>query len=200
LIEQTISPQYTMSREPAFRTIPQGSPQPLEKLVQLLVKLEGPPQDRGALSALRAWWRPATRHLAIPVMADLLARCGVGTQRLDDDVWTALPAFFAWHRKHAAEAYSNFGTTCRQIAGEKRETFDTHFRRILACEKVDDVIEVLRRYLRRAATEGIAINYRQLGIDLLQWRKSAEDSKKVKVRWAKEYFRVPNEESIAFFQ
>jgi CRISPR type I-E-associated protein CasB/Cse2 len=184
-----------MSHETAFKTVSQGLPAPLEKLVQLLVKLEGPPQDRGALSALRAWWRPATRHLAIPVMADVLARCGVGSQRLDDEVWTALPALFAWHRKHTAETYVNFGNTCRRIASERRETFDAHFRRILACEKVGDVIEILHRYTRRAATEGIAINYHQLGIDLLQWRKSAEDAQKVKVRWAKEYFLVSGEES-----
>jgi CRISPR type I-E-associated protein CasB/Cse2 len=184
-----------MSHEAAFKRTSQGLPPPLEKLVQLLVNLEGPPQDRGALSALRAWWRPATRHLAIPVMADLLARCGVGSQRLDDDVWTALPAFFAWHRKHTAETHSNFGSTCRHIAGEKREAFDAHFRRILACEKVGDAIEVLHRYIRRAATEGIAVNNHRLGIDLLQWRKSAEDAQKVKVRWAKEYFLVPGEES-----
>lgn len=178
-----------MLPETDSKTIPRGSSQPLEKLVQLLVKLEGPPKDRGALSALRAWWRPATRHLAIPVMADLLARCGAGSQRLDDDVWTALPALFAWHRQHTAKAPSNFGATCRQIAGVKRDAFDTHFRRILACGKVDEVIEVLRHHFRRAATQGIAINYRQLGIDLFQWRKSAEDAKNVKVRWAKEYFQ-----------
>ena len=185
-----------MSDESSFKTISKDSPSPLEKLVQLLVKLEGPPQDRGALSALRAWSRPATRHLAIPVMADLLSRCGIGSQRLDDDVWTALPALFSWHRKYMAESYSNFGTTCRHIAGEKHETFDTHFRRIIACEKVAEVIEVLHRYFRRAATEAVPINYRQLGIDLLQWRKSAEDAQKVKVRWAKEYFWVPSEGSI----
>lgn len=189
-----------MSYEPAFNTLSQSLPSPLEKLVQLLVDLEGPPQDRGTLSALRAWWRPATQHLALPVMADLFARCGVGSQRLDDDVWTALPAFFAWHRKHTAETYSNFGSTCRHIAGETRETFDAHFRRILACEKVDDAIEVLQRQIRRAAAEGIAINYYQLGIDLLQWRKSAKDAQSVKVRWAKEYFRIPGEESNTFVQ
>lgn len=162
--------------------------------MQLLVKLEGPPQDRGALSALRSWWRPASRHLALPVMADLLARSGIGTQRLDDPVWTALPALFAWHRRHRSEGRTNFGTTCRGLAGDQRETFDTHFRRVLAAERVEDLIEILRRHLLRAATEGVALDYRQLGIDLLQWRKSPEAAREVKVRWAKEYFRAPAEE------
>jgi CRISPR type I-E-associated protein CasB/Cse2 len=167
---------------------------PLDKLVQLLVKLEGPPQDRGALSALRSWWRPVSRHLAMPVMADLLARCGVGTQRLDDPVWTALPALFAWHRRHEADGRSNFGTACRKLAGDQRETFDTHFRRVLAAERVSDLVGVIRRHLLRAATEGVSLDYKQLGIDLLQWRKSPEDARDVKVRWAKEYFRAPAEE------
>jgi CRISPR type I-E-associated protein CasB/Cse2 len=188
-----------MSSEPTVETIPRASASPLEKLVQLLVNLEGPPQDRGALSTLRAWWRPASRHLAIPVMADLLTRCGVGSQRLDDETWTALPALFAWHRKHSKESW-NFGTTCRFMAGENRETFDAHFRRILACEQIGDLIEVLQRYFRRAATEGISVNYHQLGIDLLQWRKSAADAQKVKVRWAKEYFAVPDAASASFMK
>lgn len=174
-------------------SIPTASAQPLERLVQLLMQLEGPPQDRGALSALRVWWRPASRHLALPVMADLLARSGIGTSRLDDPVWTALPALFAWHRRHLAGA-SNFGATCRALAGDQRETFDTHFRRVLAAERIEDLIEVIRRHLLRAAADGVAVDYRQLGIDLLQWRKSPDAARKVKVRWAKEYFRAPSEE------
>ncbi len=125
-------------------------------------------------------------------MADLLARCGIGTSRLDDPVWTALPALFAWHRRHQAGA-SNFGATCRVLAGEKRETFDTHFRRVLAADRIEDLIAVLRRHLLRAATESVALDYRQLGIDLLQWRKSPDAARKVKVRWAKEYFRAPTD-------
>lgn len=174
------------------QTAPPAAP-PLERLVQLLVKLEGPPQDRGALSALRAWWRPASRHVALPVMADLLARCGAGSDRLSDEVWTALPALFAWHRRHVAGKWSNFGTTCRELAGEKRETFDTHFRRLLACEGVQELINQLQRQVQRAAAQGVALDFRQLGIDLLQWRKSPEDAGKVKVRWAKEYYRAPAE-------
>ncbi len=109
-------------------------------------------------------------------------------------MWTALPALFAWHRRHHAGA-SNFGATCRALAGDQRETFDTHFRRVLAADRIEDLIEVLRRHLLRAATEGVALDYKQLGIDLLQWRKSPDAARKVKVRWAKEYFRAPSEES-----
>ncbi len=172
---------------------PATSGQPLDRLVQLLVNLEGPPQDRGALSALRSWWRPASRHLALPVMADLLARSGIGTGRLDDPVWTALPALFAWYRRHESGGRTNFGTTCRRLAGDQRETFDTHFRRVLAAEDIETLVGIIRRHLLRAGQE-IALDYKKLGIDLLQWRKSPESAREVKVRWAKEYFRAPAEE------
>jgi CRISPR type I-E-associated protein CasB/Cse2 len=163
----------------------------LATLVAKLVEIENQ-RDLGKLSALRAWWRPSARYIAVPVMGDLLLKAGVGP-RFDDPVWTALPALFAIHRLHTERGRFNLGATCRELAGAARETFAPHFRRLLACGTIEELIERLRRLVQRAKAEGVAVNYLQLGIDMLQWRKSAEDAQEVKTRWAKEYFRVPEE-------
>ncbi len=170
----------------------------IDTLVRLLVEKAEPPKgkkpDRGTLAALRAWSRDASRHLAFAPMADLLNRSGVGTKRLDDPVWTAIPVLFAWHRRHTAEPWHNFGVTCRKLAGDKREAFDNHFRRVLACDSIEDLLALLPTYVRRAEGAGVPVNYARLHWDLSDWRKSPEDARKVKVRWAKEYFQAPSEE------
>jgi len=169
----------------------------IDTLVRLLVEKAEPPKgkkpDRGALVALRAWSRDASRHLAFAPMADLLNRSGVGTNRLDDPVWTAIPVLYAWHRRHTADPRHNFGVTCRNLAGDQRETFDTHFRRVIACDSVEDLLALLPTYVRRAEAVGEPINFARLHWDLAAWRKSAEEARKVKVRWAKDYFRAPTE-------
>jgi len=169
----------------------------IDKLVRLLVQMAEPSKghksDRGTLAALRAWSREASRHLAFAPMADLLNRSGIGTNRLDDPVWTAIPVLFAWHRRHTAEPWHNFGTTCRNLASEKRETFDAHFRRILACDSLESLLALLPTYVRRAEAEAASINYARLYWDLNVWRKSPEDARAIKVAWAKEYFRAPDE-------
>ena len=171
----------------------------IDKLVRLLVEKaepsNGKTNDRGTLASLRAWSRDASRYMAFAPMADLLNRSGAGVKRLDDPVWTAIPALFAWHRRHTAEPWHNFGVTCRNLAGDKRETFDTHFRRILACDGIENLLVLLPTYVRRAKVAGEPINYARLHWDLTDWRKSPEDAREVKVRWAKEYFRVPAEET-----
>jgi CRISPR type I-E-associated protein CasB/Cse2 len=160
----------------------------LATLITKLVEIENQ-HDLGKLSALRAWWRPSTRYIALPVMGNLMLKAGVGP-RFDDRVWTALPALFALHRLHTPRERFNLGATCRELAGDARDAFAPHFRRLLACGTTEELIERLRRLVQRAKSEGVAINYNQLGIDLLQWRKSADDAQDVKTRWAKEYFRV----------
>jgi CRISPR type I-E-associated protein CasB/Cse2 len=171
---------------------------PIDRLVRLLVEKaepsQGKPGDRGTLAALRAWSRDASKHLAFAPMADLLNHSGAGVQRLDDPVWTAIPALFAWHRRHTPNPRHNFGVTCRNLAGDRREAFDAHFRRILACDSFDNLLGLLPTYVRRAEAASEPINFTLLFWDLTQWRKSPEGARAIKVRWAKQYYQVPAEE------
>lgn len=173
----------------------------IDRLVSLLVEKAEPPSgkpvDRGTLAALRAWSRDASRHLAFAPMADLFNRSGAGVGLLHDPVWTAIPELFAWHRRHTSDPRHNFGVTCRELAGDNRETFDTHFRRILACRHIGILLNLLPTYVRRAEAAGKAINYTRLFWDLMDWRKSPEAAREVKVRWAREYFMAPVQEAAS---
>jgi CRISPR type I-E-associated protein CasB/Cse2 len=167
-------------------------PKPLDKLVDALVKISEQ-GDRGKLAALRYWFRLATQHFAYPVLADLLAKAGLGPNALDEDsIWCLIPALYAWNPNHTDEPFHNFGTTCRIIAGDKRDAFAAHFRRIMACDALADVMEILQPYVRRAAAAKVSVNYKNLGYDLFRWRKSEEDARDIKTRWSREYYWYPS--------
>lgn len=167
---------------------------PIDKLVRLLDAKANPTKgrvpDRGTLALLRAGSRTSSQHLAYGPLADLLNQSGAGCSRLDDPVWTAIPVLFAWHRLHTSEPWCNFGVTCRKLAGSDRETFDTHFRRVLACDSVDEILKLLPGYVRRAASASVPINYIRLFWDLFEWRKSPESAQEIKVGWAKSYYSI----------
>ena len=170
----------------------------LGQVVATLVEWEQR-RDLGRLSALRAWWRPSTRYVAYAVLGPL-----VGGERLDHPVWAVVPALFSLHRLHTSRARFNFGATCRVLAGgteEGRKTFATHFRRLLACDEgndLEDLTATLRRFAQRAQAEGdVPINYELLGRDLFRWIKGSEQAREVKTAWAREYYRVGDEEAEA---
>ncbi|MDD5349238.1 MAG: type I-E CRISPR-associated protein Cse2/CasB [Chthoniobacteraceae bacterium] len=178
-------------------THPKEEP-PIAKLVRLLDAKANPPKgrapDRGTLALLRAGSRPGSQHLAYAPLADLLNQAGAGASRLDDPVWRAIPTLFAWHRIHTSAPWCNFGFTGRRLAGSDRETFDAHFRRILACDTVDELLKLLPAYVRRAAANSVPINYVRLFWDLCEWRKSPEDAQGAKICWAKAYYSVIEKE------
>lgn len=163
----------------------------IQRLVDHLVRLGGSPGgrpvDRGTLAALRAWSRSGSRYLALAPMAALFTRSGIGADALDDPVWTAIPTLYAWHRRHARDSHGGFGKTLRTVAGANRETFDAHFRRLLACDGILELVGLLPRYVRRAESQA-SIDFVRLYWDLHEWRQSAESARAVKVRWAREYF------------
>jgi CRISPR type I-E-associated protein CasB/Cse2 len=144
--------------------------------------------DRALMAHLRRWWSPATRHYAYPVIAKL-----AGGQALDDIPLCTVAALFAEHPQDDKKS-RNLGTTCREIAGKERETFETHFRRLLACQDLEtDLAPVLHRIAKRAKKEGKGINYSQLHHDLARWKNNAE---KIKTAWAKEFWSVPSEDKL----
>jgi len=157
------------------------------KLTQQLLKLEQS-KDRGKLSHLRRWWSPATRHYAFPVIAGI-----AGSYAIDDLPICIVAALFAEHPKHS-DKIKNFGTTCRNVAGKNKDTFESHFRRLLSSGPIEaDLASALHRIVKRAKKDGTPINFTQLHQDLYKWKYSAE---KIKTDWAKEFWSVPDESKL----
>ncbi|MGE3312456.1 MAG: type I-E CRISPR-associated protein Cse2/CasB [Limisphaerales bacterium] len=160
----------------------------MDHLVRLAGRPGERPADRGTLAALRAWSRSGSQHLAYAPLADLFNRSGIGADRLDDPIWTAIPTLFAWHRHHDPSVGGGIGVTLRKVAGDHMESFEAHFRRLLACDGIHELIDVLPRYVRRAESAGVPINFVVLYWDLRRWSQSQESARDVKVRWARDYF------------
>jgi len=155
-----------------------------EELTQKLLQLEKS-KDKGKLSHLRRWWSPATRHYAYPVIAGL-----AGGHAIDNAPIALVASLFAEHPNHSDKS-KNFGTTCRGVAGKNKDTFESHFHRLLAAQDIEsDLAPALHRIVKRAQKEGVSINYTQLHEDLKKWKYSAE---RIKTNWAKEFWSVPDE-------
>ena len=139
--------------------------------------------ERGKLAALRRGLigNPRLRVDAWPVIA------GLGGD-ISQPVYVAIPALYASHPEESNAR--NFGETCLKIAqGDGKdipESFERRFRRLLACDAVEDVISQLRSWVRLAASRGVGVNYESLMNDLLWWNRSAD---RTKVEWAKSFWQ-----------
>ncbi len=139
----------------------------------------GADPHRGDRALLKRYWSPATRGYALPVLGRLRA--------IGNDAKTITAALFAVHPQH--KDITSFGETCRRVAGKNRDTFEPHFRRLLACETLDELAVQLPRLVKRAERGGAPINFVQLLLDLGGWRFYAED---IKTRWAKDFWQAPD--------
>jgi hypothetical protein len=98
----------------------------------------------------------------------------------------------AHYASHPEESTArNFGETCRRIAqGDGKdiaESFERRFRRLLACDRVEDIIGQLRSWVRLAASKGTGVNYESLFADLWNWSWYADD---IRVTWAKSLTQI----------
>lgn len=140
--------------------------------------------DRGKMAALRRGLTDNPRlHVdAWPVIAGLGGDIG-------QSAYVAVAALYATHPKDEPNI-RNFGETCRRIAqGDGKdiaESFERRFRRLLACDSVDDVIGQLRSWVRLAASKGVGVNYESLFADLWNWPWYADD---IRVKWAKSFWQ-----------
>lgn len=146
----------------------------------LLTRLRHLCADRGNRAALRRYWSPTTRHQAYPLLGQLGA--------LRDERKTTLVALYAEHPEEKQ------GQTVGKAAlrlGERKDgqhPYDRHFRRLLACDSLDDLAVQLHRLVRRLAREGVGLDYEMLYKDLNFWANYSED---VKVRWAADFWQAP---------
>lgn len=144
-------------------------------------------EDRGHAAALRRWWSAATRHQALPVLGQLRA--------IDDERASTVAALYAVHPSHAEG--SGIGKAALRLGDRKdgEHPYDRHFRRLLACDEIDDLAPQLHRLVKRLSREGIPLDYSKLFKELKFW--SAGHSESVKTTWAKEFWQAPNPESPA---
>ena len=138
-------------------------------------------EDRGQSAALRRYWSEATRHDAFPVLGRLRA--------IGNDPRSFVAALYAVHPHHSDSARS-LGQTCLRVAGGEVENYETHFRRLLSCDELEDLAGQVYRVIRRASREGagLPVNYLRLLKDFAFWRDYRES---VKTRWAQDFWQAP---------
>lgn len=161
---------------------------PKERAAHFVAALRRACADRGKRAALRRGLSPATVMDAWPVVADLGGDIGLA----GESVFVVVAALFASHPKESN--CCNFGETCRRIAlkdssdGKIPVSFETRFRRLLACDDVANVTDQLRSWVRLAASssKNVGVNYESLMNDLLWWDRSAD---RTRVEWARSFWR-----------
>ena len=148
--------------------------------------------DRGTRAELRRYWSDRTRHYAYPALGILRA--------LDDERKQIVAALYAMHDRDGASAHRrgpSVGAAFLQVAGGPKgaayESTERHFRRLLACQSLEEVGGQLQRLVKRLEREGIAFDYAKLLGDLRQWGTNPDA---VKTRWALDFWQA-NPESDA---
>jgi CRISPR system Cascade subunit CasB len=151
-----------------------------DPFIEKIIKACG---DRGTRAELRRYWSPATRHYAYSHLGHL----GALGDHKKPDAYTA--ALYAVHPNHSHGP--TLGSACRKLAGDSGfESFERHFRRLLASESLDDVADQLHRIIKRMERESIPLDYEKLLWNLRNWSKKSED---VKTRWAADFWQAPAE-------
>lgn len=169
-------------------TTPTEKPDPdrsfVERLLQLVEK-----HDRGRLAELRRALSPTTEHQAWPALGALAgARAFEREHRL---IYLTVGALFALHPAH--RAIGNFGVTCRHLARDREDAFERRFRRLLACDSLEDLRDQLAHLTKMAKAADKGVDYFELFKDLRRFR---HDPQRVKVDWAREYWSAPRSEEI----
>lgn len=136
--------------------------------------------DTGKRAALRRYWSPTTRHQAYPVLGELRA--------LRDERKAILAALYAVHPVH--QEGQSLGKAAFRLG--KREggehPYDRHFKRLLACDTLDDLKHQLHRLVKRLTRDGFGLDYESLYKDLNYWKDHSEN---VKVGWAADFWQAP---------
>ena len=145
----------------------------------LLTHLRQLKNDRGAMAELRCTLSPAKVSRSWPLLGRI---GGIANPRIE-----TIAGLFAHHPNETT--MGNLGTTCRRLK-EQHESFDARFRRLLGCDR-EEICIMVRPAVLAARSKGIPVNYEALYADLCYW------GERVKARWAKEYWGVPETEEQA---
>jgi len=138
-------------------------------------------EDRGYSASLRRYWSETTRHQALPILGRLGA--------IDDARSATVAALYAVHPAHAEGV--GIGRAALRLGDRKdgEHPYDRHFRRLLACDDLDELALQLHRLVKRFSREGIPLDYAKLLKDLRFW--STGHAATVKTNWAKEFWQAP---------
>lgn len=139
-------------------------------------------KDRGFSAGLRQWWSPATRMRAFSSLGRMRA--------IGNDPRTLVAALYAVHPDHQ-EGKSVGAAALRLDAPGDDHCYRAHFRRLIACEDLDDLGTQLHRLVKRLKQEGISLDYARLLGDLGLW--GAGYSQNVKTRWAEQFWQAPED-------
>jgi CRISPR type I-E-associated protein CasB/Cse2 len=153
---------------------------PEERATKFLERLVATKDDRGKMACLRRGLSPGTRHYSWQVLAAI-----GGASAIDDPVCETVAACFALHPEN--KKIGNFGVTCQKIGKDNMDAFERHFRRLIASGDRRDVCVQVANIVKKAKSEGVAIDYETLFVDLYYW------SDRVKVCWAQKFWSVPEE-------
>jgi CRISPR type I-E-associated protein CasB/Cse2 len=147
---------------------------------EFLPRLQKIVADRGNRAALRRYWSPTTRHQSYPLLGQLGA--------LRDERKTILAALYAEHPE--AQSGQSIGKAALRLGDRKdgEHPYDRHFRRLLACDTLEDLGKQLHRLVKRLQRDGIALDYADLHKNLNYWANYREN---VKVRWAADFWQAP---------
>lgn len=167
---------------------------PSDRATRFVEALRRAQNDRGKMASLRRGLSPSTVRDAWPVVANLGGDIGPD----GESEWVKLAALFATHPQESKAR--NFGETCRAIATADSsdntipESHERRFRRLLACDRREDLSGQLRTWVRLAASKGVGVNYENLFDDLAWWNSSAD---RIRVRWARSFWRSGLEADVA---
>lgn len=153
--------------------------------------------DRGCLAELRRGLSPATEDQA---WEHLIRFCADFEDEGHRTVWCTiggLAALLVPDGLAANEPWHNLGTTMRALAkgtGENDETkalksFEPKFRRLLSCGDAVSLCGMVVGIGRTASAKSVPVNLRTLFWDLWNW-DDPERRDGIRLKWAKQYFRV----------
>ena len=157
-----------------------------ENFIEHLTKLKN---DRGVMADLRRGFSETTEHRAYPHIASW---CDITNNR-ERAIFLLIAAGFAVHKKSVKSG--NMGIVLKKIAtGDVRgndglKTFEARFRRLISCDKAEELCERLPGIIKLAEKKGIPINFVQLFNDLQYWNNDK------KILWAAEYWGSKKKEA-----
>lgn len=150
--------------------------------------LTGECSDRGTRAELRRYWSERTKHYAYPVLGKLRA--------LDNRPREVVAALFAVQDRDNVRAHRRGGFSVGGaflfLAGGSRshrayESTERHFRRLLACDSIDELAPQLHRLVKRLE---VPLDYERLLRDLRFWSKNAE---RVKTDWSLDFWQASSD-------
>lgn len=135
----------------------------------------------GHRSLLQRYWQDASRHQAMPALGKLSA--------IGHDPTTFVSALYAIHPLHSENGLG-VGHAALCLGERRNDThpFDTHFRRLIACNQIEETATQLLHLVKRLSQKSIPLDYAKLLKELRLWATDHQES--VKTTWAKEFWQA----------